>query len=66
MFRLARPGCSCLLAVSEYVIFNGHIFVASLASEASFNLVAKEKILPTFPHVVCWILTMPLRYVRQI
>ena len=55
MFRLARPGSSCLLAVSVYVIFSDHTFVALLASEASFNPVAK-KILPAFPHVVCWIL----------
>jgi len=31
------------LAVSEYVIFSDHIFVAWLASEASLNPVAKEK-----------------------
>ena len=48
VFRLVRPGSSCLLAVSVYVIFSDHISVALLAPEASFNPVAKKKILPAF------------------
>ena len=50
MFRLGRPGSSCLLAVGVYVIFNDHIFVALLASEASFNPV--EKKITHISHVV--------------
>jgi len=66
VFRLVRPGSSCLLAVSVYVIFSDHISVALLAPEASFNPVAKKKNITRIFHVVCWIPTMPERYEHQI
>jgi len=64
VFRPARPGSICLLAVGVYVIFSDHTFVALLASEASFNPVAKK--ITRISHVVYLIPEMSQRYEYQI